>query len=343
MSRPHAGAGATLASLAAPGAAVLPRTQKDRARMPIEPGKPVKARPAALRRGMPVHDAFRAVIGAGLAHLQANERGVLKARDPEYLHQMRVALRRLRSAVEIFGPLFPAPAMVRAESSIKWLSRRLEAARDWDVFMGETLPAFQRGHRARQGMAEFAARCEALRSRAHDRAQRAVRSLRYRRLGHGLAALIASRDRPGRLDDTPARAVLLGPVDDFASVILERRHGQVRKRGRRLAGQTSSELHRLRIAIKKYRYAADFFAGLYEVQPARRTLKRLARLQDILGVMNDAAAVADLTAHGFDGAPARRAGELRASLLGWSRSRAATLKRELKGAWKSLRSAGKFW
>jgi triphosphatase len=343
MNRPHAAAGSALPSIAPRGAAMHSQPEKDRAHVPIEPGKPVKAKPAVLHRGMPVRDAFRAVMQAGLAHLRANEHGMLEARDPEYVHQMRVALRRLRSAVEIFGPLFPAPAVVRAESSIKWLARSLESARDWDVFVGETLPAFRRSHRARRGMAEFAGRCDALRGRAHARAQRAVRSLRYRRLGHQLAALIASGNRPVRLDDTPARAVLTGPVDDFASAILERRHGQVRKKGRQLGGQSSRELHRLRIAIKKYRYAADFFAGLYEAQPARRTLKRLARLQDILGTMNDAATAAGLTAHGFDGATGRQVSELRASLLGWSRGRSATLKRELKGAWKDFRSDGKFW
>src|SRR5262249_12657727 len=61
-----------------------------------EPAAPVKARPAALSPDMTVNDAFKAVLWASLAHLQANERGMLEGADPEYLHQMRVALRRLR-------------------------------------------------------------------------------------------------------------------------------------------------------------------------------------------------------------------------------------------------------
>ena len=89
----------------------------------------------------------------------------------------------------------------------------------------------------------------------------------------------------------------------------------------------------MRIAIKKLRYAAVFFAGLYGTKAARDSLKRLARLQDILGRMNDAAMTGRLMAH--DSA--------KDNLQGWSRARTAALRHELKRAWKQYRSAEKFW
>jgi triphosphatase len=143
--------------------------------------------------------------------------------------------------------------------------------------------------------------------------------------------------------DPSADASLEGPVTAFAAAVLEQRYGQVRKRGRKLRGLSPVELHRLRIAIKKFRYAADFFAGLYEAKTARAALKRLSRLQDILGAMNDAAAVADLTSHAFSRVPGQCGLEVRGILLGWSSGQAARLKRELKGAWKEFRSTKKFW
>lgn len=296
-------------------------------------GKPVKAGPVPLRKGMPVSGAFHAVMLAGLAHLQANERGVMTGRGPEHLHQMRVALRRLRSAVEIFGPLLPARVVGRVERDARWLGASLNPARDWDVFVMETLPAFERSRWGRGVAGGIAARCEGPRRRAQDAARRAVRSRRYRSFRRSLPALIAARDRPIRLDDVAAHAVLRGPVEDFASAVLGRRDGQVNKRGRGLGELNARKLHRLRIAIKKLRYAAVFFAGLYGTKAARDSLKRLARLQDILGRMNDAAMTGRLMAH--DSA--------KDNLQGWSRARTAALRHELKRAWKQYRSAEKFW
>lgn len=307
-----------------------------------EPEAPVKARPAVLDRGMPVNEAFKAVMWANLAHLQANERGMLEGRDPEYLHQIRVALRRLRSAVAVFAPLFPGPVVSPVRTELKWLAASLGSARDWDVLVTETLPPIEAEFGPHEGLKDFAARCEKLRRGANQRARRSVRSARYRHLVLWLAAWLASEEWLTSVDPA-GRAALQAPVGGYAGTVLERGYGQVRKKGRKLAGLSAVKLHRLRIAIKKFRYAADFFAGLYGATTVRDALKRLSGLQDILGSMNDAATVAGLTAHGFGGAQGRRALEAKGIILGWSRGRAATLKRELKSAWKAFCSAERFW
>jgi inorganic triphosphatase YgiF len=303
---------------------------------------PVKSRPAALDRGMSVNGAFKAVMWASLAQLQANERGMLEGRDPEYLHQMRVALRRLRSAVSVFSPPLPEAIMAPMRNELRWLATSLGPARDWDVFVTETLPPIEAEFGAHGDLTDFAARCERLRRAAGGRARRAVRSARYRRLALSTAGWLASEGWLAQLEP-PAAAALQAPVGEFAAAVLERRYDQVRKKGRKLGKLSAAELHRLRIAVKKFRYAADFFAGLYEPGAARQALKRLSRLQDVLGAMNDAATVANLMAGAFDGARGRRVLEAKGILLGWSRGRAATLRRELRSAWKEFRSAGKFW
>jgi len=307
-----------------------------------EPEAPVKARPAVLDRGMPVNEAFKAVMWANLAHLQANERGMLEGRNPEYLHQMRVALRRLRSALAVFAPPFPEPVISPVRTELKWLAASLGPARDWDVFVAETLPPIEAEFGPHEGLRDFAARCEKLRRGANQRARRAVRSARYRHLALWLAAWLGSEDWLTRADPA-ARTAWRAPIVGFAGAVLEQRYGQVLKKGRKLGGRSAIELHRLRIAIKKFRYAADFFATLYDEKAARAALKRLSGLQDILGAMNDAATVANLMSHGFGGASGRRVLEAKAILRGWSRGRAATLKRELKNAWKESRSAETFW
>jgi len=303
---------------------------------------PIKARPAVLDRGMSVNDAFKSVMWATLSHLQANEPGMLAGRDPEYLHQMRVALRRIRSAFGVFAALFPGPAISPVRNELKWLAANLGPARDWDVFVTETLPPVHAEFGEHPALAAFDVQCAVLRRAAVRRARRTVASQRYQRLVLTLAGRLTAGQWSAELDDA-GRSRLAAPVLEFAGTVLEHRYDRVRKRARKLASLSPVELHRLRIAIKKFRYATDFFAGLYEEKSARDALKRLARLQDILGAMNDAATVANLMAHGFDGAAGRRSLEARGILLGWSRGRTATLKRGLMSAWKEFRAAKRFW
>lgn len=307
-----------------------------------ERAAPVKAKPAALSVRMSVNEAFRAVLWASLGHLQANERGALEGEDPEYLHQMRVALRRLRSAFGVFSPPHARPVTAAAASELKWLAGALAPARDWDVFMTETLPAVGRNFAGNTGLAMLAERCERLRRSAARRARSAVASTRYQRLVLSAAGWLAAEKWLAQMHGKD-REALAEPVRRFASPVLERRYRRVRKRGRDLAQLSAAELHRLRIAVKKLRYATDFFEGLFESHKALEMHRQLARLQDILGAMNDAATAASLAARGARGMARKRVPEARTLVLGWSRRRAATLKRELEGAWKAFRNAERFW
>ncbi len=307
-----------------------------------EPEAPVKARPAVLDRSMSVSDAFKAVMWANLSHLQANERGMLAARDPEYLHQMRVALRRLRSAFNVFAPLLPQAAMAPWVAELRWLASGFGPARDWDVFMTETLASIEKEFGAHGELKAFSERCRELRRGANVRARRAVRSARYQRLMLALAGWLAAGAWLARLD-RGKRVALESPVEKFAAAVLEKRHTRVRKRARGLGGLSAPDRHRLRIAVKKFRYATDFFSGLFSAHRSRAMRGRLARLQDILGAMNDAATGARLVARGIGRVPGGSARRTRSVVLGWVRNRDAALKRELQSAWKVLRLAEKFW
>ena len=307
-----------------------------------EQPRPVKARAPALDATMSVGDAFNEVMWAGLVQLLANEGGMLAGADPEFVHQMRVALRRLRSALGVFSPPVPEAETAPLAKELKWLASCLGPARDWDVFATETLPPIEAEFGAHGELRAFCARCGELRRRANTKARRAVRSMRYQRLVLKLAGWISVGEWRGGAEMVPGDA-LQRPVTEFAAAVLDRRYQQARKRGRKLADRSPAELHKLRIAIKKFRYAADFFASLYEGKSAGETLKRLGDLQDILGAMNDSATVAGLMRQGFTGTRGKRVLEARGILLGWSRGRAVTLKRELKRAWKAFRAAEKFW
>jgi CHAD domain-containing protein len=205
--------------------------------------------------------------------------------------------------------------------------------------MTETLPPIDAEFGARRGLKAFSARCRRLRRSAGAEARRAARSARYRRITLKLSGWIAAEGWRA----LPIGAALQSPLGSHARKLLQARYRRVRKRGRGLGELSAARLHRLRIAIKKFRYAADFFSGLYRKEPVREALQRLSRLKDLLGAMNDAATAADLAVQACRG---RRSGEIlevRGILQGWNRARAALLRKELNDAWRSFCAAGTFW
>lgn len=293
---------------------------------------PVKARPAPLAPGASTDAACRELLAAALRHLQANEDGALEGRDPEFLHQARVALRRLRSTLGLFRPLYAEPELDRIARELRWLARALGPARDWDVFFEETLPRLSAA--GVLGPGTGAARWRRERERAKRRARAALASRRYQRLVLRLAAWLQSAP--------PPKGRLAAPARVFARRVLQERLRQVRKLGRDLSRLDSGRMHRLRIAVKKLRYAAEGFAPLYPGKRARALLRRLARLQDVLGAIQDAATAVKL-AQRAAGARGQGAGAALPALRHWRDRRIAALAGDLARAWAEWRRARPFW
>lgn len=237
---------------------------------------PVKAAAPTLEPGQPATAAFAAIARACLDQFEANLPGLLQGDvpDPEYLHQMRVALRRLRAAVGLLRFMgIEQPAWV---AELKWLMGELSPARDWDVLVTETLPRVRAALPSPDPLDALAGRAGQLRRQALVRARAAASSPRLVRLW-----LAMERD----LNVLPEGGV---DTEGWANASLERRFRQMRRLGRRLDELGSEERHALRIAGKKLRYAAEFFAGLHPKR-SRRFITCLAQLQDRLGVLNDVA------------------------------------------------------
>ena len=133
------------------------------------------------------------------------------------------------------------------------------------------------------------------------------------------------------------------PARTPAARVLATRHARVLKRGRHLEQCTDDELHQLRIAVKKLRYAVEFFAGLFQIKAMAVQRARLARLQDILGSINDAAAVEPLLAAAIAAAPGRTVGTAVRSMRDWHHARATTQRAKLQLAWRRFRAARRPW
>jgi triphosphatase len=301
-----------------------------------------KASAVALSRETPVEEALAAALRSCFGQWTANIPAALDGRDPEGVHQMRVGLRRLRSAVVIFRPLL-------ADSDRAWLSREgrfmlraLGPARDLDVFLDELLPAVAVALPGEAALAVLRRAAERRREAAYTAARSAIRSARHTEFVLAFGAwLEGSRWRNGAAD------VLAAPLDAYSGSLLDDRHRRARKRGRRFAHLSVEERHAVRIALKKLRYATHFFLSAYPGHPTTRYLKRLTRLQGALGHMNDVAVaerlVGEITSAADD--PAARDALAQASglVMGWHARGISELEPATLAAWESFRRATPFW
>lgn len=303
---------------------------------------PVRARLGVIRREMSANEAFKAVCWTCLNHLQANQRGVIRGTDPEYLHQARVALRRLRSGLRAFAPLLRDDALGRSVASVRALARALGPARDWDVFVEETLaPVMQQfpGHR---GLAALERACGRLRQAENRAAQRALASRRYQRLVLSMGGWLSEEPWLAAASGK-ARRAWQAPARDHAVAVLDRYHRRALKRGGGVSRLSLPRLHRLRIATKKLRYASGFFAGLFARKRAKPMLDALNDLQNVLGAINDcstAPALIDAATRAARG-PLRQ--QARTIVSHWNAAMLEDRRRALKRAWKTFHRCDRFW
>lgn len=294
------------------------------------PRKPVKAQTLKLTPNMTVSDALKAISLDCIAHFEANV--FLRGEEPEYVHQMRVALRRLRSALALFGMIIPKGALAPHRNEIRWLARELGAARDWDVFTAATLPAILAQLPDHAGLHALARRAQEARRAANAHARKAVLSQRAAEFFLRLSAWLAANAWMTTATESMKQALSF-PVAAFAGAVLDKRH----KVKVSPAGLDAEGRHRMRIALKKLRYAAEFFAPLFAKKRAQKYIASLMALQDVLGELNDGAVTGRL----LDSLPDEP------EAVGMARAFTAALVQsktgELDQAWDNWSNAKTFW
>jgi len=302
--------------------------------------KPQKAVFAGPEEGDNAGQLCRAVLSHGLAHLQANEEGVRRDDAPEFVHQTRVATRRLRSALKVFAPLLPQDKEEVWREELRWLCNALDGARNWDVFLARTLPAVCAALPQEPALEWLATQAAEECGIQRARARAALESSRYQALLLELGAWLAvprwqTRAGSGLAPDMPAV--------DFGARVLSKHHRKLKKSARELLVMDTNERHQVRISAKKLRYAAEFFAPFFPGKRTRRYMDALEHLQDVLGDLNDEATTAMLMQQ-LSGRT-REATEQRACglVLGWVSGLALERLPEAKKAWKGYLERKPFW
>ncbi|HEX5638749.1 MAG TPA: CHAD domain-containing protein [Burkholderiaceae bacterium] len=248
-----------------------------------------------IRPDMPAAEALREVIRHGLALVVANADALRADPASEHVHQSRVALRRMRSAIRWFDPRgadFPP----RLGRQLRWLAAILGAARDWDVMVEQTLPAILSVAALDDADARALLRSASqAQARSIKRAVAAVSSRRYARLVLRIASW--SMEEGAAATDS---------VSETAAALFEQAAGRLFRDARSFSRLSPHKRHRVRIHAKRLRYALDLLGPSLPRREAADYIEALAALQDTLGELNDASvALTRLTAAVEDEGAAR--------------------------------------
>jgi triphosphatase len=284
-------------------------------------------------------ETLRRIGLACLDQILGNEAAVLAGLS-EGIHQMRVAVRRLRAILSAFGRMLPSNQRRLVSAELRWLADALGPARNLDVFATALVAPAAKALAEPDGIAALAAAAERRRKAAYAEAAEAVRSVRYTGL---MLRQLRWFDASG-WRESPASQELRGAVAGLAPRILDRRQRIVKGRAKGFARQSARQRHKLRIALKKLRYATDMLAGIYDSDEFGRFTRLLKRLQDDLGDANDLrvghAIVAELDGPGSIANGLAHAGE---AMLAWHEDRLAARERKLRKHLDRLGDAEPFW
>lgn len=238
----------------------------------------VKAGPVPLNKEMTAAEAFQVIVLACIKQFRLNEDLLLASRSPEPLHQARVALRRLRSAFSIFKPLLVDDAARELSAGLQELAGELGPARELDVLLQRAKPGSLRD------------RLQTEREAAYERVAQVLGSGTARSLMLNLVEWVHIGFLLADADTEETRTL---PACAFADRALSRFRRKVKENGRSLRGTDDEARHELRKDAKKLRYAADFFALLFNGKREKAQRKNfiiaLEAVQDELGALNDLA------------------------------------------------------
>jgi inorganic triphosphatase YgiF len=252
----------------------------------------VRVGPVALDPAMSVEAALERIGRRCLTHLLGNEQAAL-AGEPEGIHQMRVAVRRLRSALLALKRPLQKKHYRWASEQLRWLAQTLAPVRNLDVFAASLVRPVTQTLSTGLDFERIIDASERRRRAALDHAKQVILSKRYTESMLRLLRWFVARGwRDQQISEHAV--VLLTPIADAAPDLIERHHRKARKRSKRFEELTATQRHRLRIALKHLHYIVEFLGSLFDRNRVRTFVKCLESWQHELGYANDVRVAYDL-------------------------------------------------
>lgn len=308
-----------------------------------EAARPQKALPVALTRTANFDDLITAVISSSLMHFVANWTSLNDSDAPESIHQLRVALRRMRSALSIFRKTITLPELEDIRSEARRIASALGPARECDAFRQNALAGpFRNQSKRFNSAAVLLEVVEKRRQESYLSARQIIESPATTLFVLDVQSFLLRR--AWRTALAPQELSLLtSEARAFAGPVLDRLRRRVLKRGKHLPDMPDDERHELRIALKNLRYAIEFFGSLFgNGKDVRDFLRIVADLQEDLGIHNDSVTAESFIAT-LDVENNAEAQYAAGYLLGYYRHATTLADTHLSKKWKNFRRATTFW
>lgn len=295
----------------------------------------VKAKPPPLPFDCGNQQALKLIGRTCLAHLLANQACLLENGDPEAVHQARVALRRLRSALSLFKSMLNDPESEAVRSGLRWMQQCLGATRDHDVLLADIIVPLERLYHSEPGYDALTTEIGRRRQEAFDAMRDQLKTPRFAQCLVRLACWIEEVAQDHPLKQAPLRTLALAT--------LARRYRRVRKRMMHFHALDETGRHACRIEVKKLRYALDFCSGLLADRRARKFSAQLASLQDCLGRLNDIATARQSLQQIALSSGVAEIGWAAGQIAGWHQHLVAELLNQAWDGWHAVEKLPHFW
>jgi triphosphatase len=302
-----------------------------------------KALPMALASDANVDDGIAALLAGCQRHLVANLPVAAEGADIGGVHQARVALRRLRTALSLLRKEFPSPLLRALASDAKALASLLGPARNWDVFVHETVATLQDNGSIDLDFGSLARASVPFQRSSYEDLRAALSAQETNRFFLTLGMVIERRSWRNDLS-SEGLSTLTAPMVEVADRALARLHRRALNQGRQFRKLEPDQRHELRLTLKNLRYAVEFFLPLYTGPSQKKPyLKRLARLQETLGAENDIATTRPLLQELKPNLTTSGEHVALGAILGWQARYQLDTSGDLLGHWEDFKQAQPFW
>jgi triphosphatase len=300
-------------------------------------GRSAEPRSARAPRVKPKHtcaEAFSAILASATEQILANRQAVLETNDPEGAHQLRVGLRRLRSALRALRPLAASASLRQFESLARDIARCVGTLRDADVLISAIHAPAEALSSDKRGFVELHEALVRHREIKRDEVKAALCGAAWSRLQIYLTLW------PRTLEEADA---LHQPIRKYARKTVNKRWRKTATYGRELDELSPERRHEMRKSLKELRYLAEFFAALFRKRSTRRFIAQLKRLQDVFGYLNDVRIAPQLRSISEKQDAGLQAATAASYIVGRHDAEALHVWRGAAKAWGRLKASPRFW
>jgi triphosphatase len=286
--------------------------------------------------------AIAALLATCQGELVVALRATLDRPAPDEIHDLRITLRRLRTAIGLCGDWSGSDSFGSVEADARALADLLGEARNWDVFVTETLPRHAEALAGSVDLSPLAEAARAARDAQYRRTLARLDGALPQKLLLALALLLS--ETPWRGSGSRLAKRLEAPVKERAAKSLEHGQRQQLRRGKHLLRLSDAERHHLRISAKHHTYAMDMLESLWgKARKQRAYRSRVKALQTALGTLNDIQTTRGLLDTLAAEHPEPGLQRAIGAVLGWSEHEKRERLAALAPIWRKVRSAKPFW